>query len=1093
MNNLSLLFDPTFTNVKDVKQKVLKYNQDGVGFVFDGHIYHKQNGKVNSIQITDAHLKNCFNRNNYDQIGVSIQDMLSNFRSHLQDIINYQFEILSTNQIVTIPLDYSNRNTILMFSVSDRSESSKYFDLCLYDGNNGVLAYNKQKLHNLSHSGDQFGDQKLLHMVNYNTATASIKTPIYLTVVGYSKNPLHTFQEQTPSVCIVNHQTRTVNIVPCPLDIISVGENDVFAILAKCNFKGTRELEISILPRPVTLRDVNTGDSNSATYTAIQTVEKMKVITFPATNGVEEDEFVLDFNEPAKESFGESFSESFGESFSESFGESFSESFGPRKELIVIVQDNHTVPTKFEENNKLYFGKAISFQDEHSDVILPIAGGSIVMGDNSLVHGKKSQVKDYSNLLKSSACVVIVVGEEMQNSLIDKCQSKVNAAFIVVPKCQSGKVADIMENMSIDAVTAMAGPCAIVLAYIRNKFYFYRGVDWPGVIEGASFTDNVTENIENLKKVDTLRFPWSFEANMEDLFFKDSKLHISNLEHFIDTVCEGIQNDQVLPFQDFKNVIFQLQIILTPEAIQKIQHKIITCISNKKKITNGRFVTELISEGRFGEIKKYVKAQTIVYQEILSLLRNAISLQKSSSRKHDINKLLRKITIDNNVKEASEKTMGDLIEEYCEDSGTISCLIDKPKLCSLLEHIKRSGKVSEWLNQQNEKYLTNVTDLCSRMTTLDGVTTNALIANVGSGYSNADRVILFPDISIANTFDTHHPSPSIMFLPLHDKKYEDPFAVSWPDEANNAALIRIKLRSIFANQIGGNILPSDKEVNYLIIYLYFCILEKLTKGRNPSTDADSAIRNISRSVISYILCAASSGQSPLPLYQIVSYNATVNVPDCSVWWMYFKLMSLWKFTGWDNKIITRKFKHFVVKCIRKYVVDPVTSKLRDSNKERKLAKVHERCLKRNAELEWLEKTIPLIQKLSAPETGLKQLPVPYQGEITTRGGVFINKFLKREKGSPNFEYLLKVCNDVTVKRTKNNWKTHITTSTPNPSIDTIDRRLNLKSIPEYDQFKFSNLSVFKNVVRILYDNHMDVENSEKLAVAFISDDHLSLS
>jgi hypothetical protein len=1080
MNNLSLIFDPTFTNVKDVKQRVLKHNQDGVGFVFDGHIYHQQNGKVNSFQISDTHLQNCFNRNNYDQIGSAIQDMISNVRYQLNDIINYQFEILSANQTISIPLEHGFES-IIIFSVSDRSKSfggngngNKYFDLCLYDGNDGVLVYNKQKLHNLSHSGDVYGENRhLIHSIKININQPNVKTPIFLAVVGYALNQLHTFQEQTPSVCIVNHQTRIVNIIPCPLDFLSVG-NDNFAILAKCDMIGTHQLEITTLPRPVTLPNVNTGQITSATNAAIETANKMKIINLVHEEIQQQPidldpDFVLDFNDEEASTF---------------------KPLASRKDLIVIVQDNLTAPAEFEENEKLYFGKSISFQDEHSDIILPIAGGSVVVGDNCLVHGKKSQVEDYSNLLKSSACVVIVVGEDMQNSLIDKCQSKVNAAFVIIPKSQVGNVVDIMENMSIDAVTAMAGPCAIVLAHIQNKFYFYRGVDWPGVIEGASFANDVTENIENLKKVDTSRFPWSFDANMEDVFFKDNKLQISNLDHFVDSVCDGIQSDQVLSFQDFKNVIFQLQIILTPEAIQKIQHKILTSISNKQqKITNGGFVAKLIAEGRFGEIKNYIKAQKEAYHEIISLLQNVTSLQKSSSKKHDINKLLRKTVIDNNVKEASEKTMSDLIGEYCENSGTISCLIDEPKLCSLLKHIKSSRKVSEWLSQQNEKYLTNVTDLCPRMTTLDGVTASILISN------NADEsVILFPAISIANTFEPHHSSRSIMFLPLHDKTYDDPFAVSWPFEANNAALIRIKLRNIFAHQIGG-ILPSDKEVNYLIIYLYFCILEKLTNGRNPSTDDDSTIRNISRSVISYILCAASSGQSPLPLYQIVSYNAIISVPDCSVWWMYFKLMSLWKFTGWDDKIITKKFKHFVVKCIRKHVVDPVTSKLRSTHKQRELAKVYERCLKRNAELAWLEKTIPLIQKLPAASAidANHTLPTPYQGEITTRGGVLINKFLNREKGSPNFKNLMEVCNDIVAKRTKSNWETHITAITPKPSTEFIDKRLNLKSIPEYDQFKFSNLSVFKNIVRILYDNHMDMEKSESLAVDFITDDHLSLS
>lgn len=43
-------------------------------------------------------------------------------------------------------------------------------------------------------------------------------------------------------------------------------------------------------------------------------------------------------------------------------------------------------------------------------------------------------------------------------------------------------------------------------------------------------------------------------------------------------------------------------------------------------------------------------------------------------------------------------------------------------------------------------------------------------------------------------------------------------------------------------------------------------------------------------------------------------------------------------------------------------------------------------------------------------------------------------------------------------------------------------RLNLKNLPEIDQFNFTNITVFKNVVKVFYDNHMNIEHSEQMAV-----------
>jgi len=315
-----------------------------------------------------------------------------------------------------------------------------------------------------------------------------------------------------------------------------------------------------------------------------------------------------------------------------------------------------------------------------------------------------------------------------------------------------------------------------------------------------------------------------------------------------------------------------------------------------------------------------------------------------------------------------------------------------------------------------------------------------------------------------------------MFLPLHDKTYEDPYAVSWPNEANDkkVALLRIKLRNIIAEAVEQGFSPANKEINYTIIYLYFCILERFTHGVTPNSDEDSTVRNIARAIISSILYSASSGQSPLPLYQIVSYNASITVPDSSIWWMYFKLRTLWKYTGWNDSVIDKKFKHFLVKCIRKYIVDPVTSKLRQTNSQRERIISNRRCIDKNAELEWLRTTIPLIQEGCMPE--------PYSGLITTRGGSIINKYLKQEQGAPNPEYVRSVCVAIVRKREKNMWKIPVSAIQEE---ETIDKHFNLRNLPEIDQFNFINITIFKDVIKTLFDNHMNIELSEELAVQLL--------
>jgi len=119
------------------------------------------------------------------------------------------------------------------------------------------------------------------------------------------------------------------------------------------------------------------------------------------------------------------------------------------------------------------------------------------------------------------------------------------------------------------------------------------------------------------------------------------------------------------------------------------------------------------------------------------------------------------------------------------------------------------------------------------MNVLDGTTTSALLEN---DYDDTSYVC--PSLSIRNIYDNRM-YESVLFLPLHDKTYEDPYAVSWPNEANDnkIALLRIKMREEIAKY--HDLSSSSKEVNNVIIYLYFCILERLGEHLTRGEASDS--------------------------------------------------------------------------------------------------------------------------------------------------------------------------------------------------------------------------------------------------------------
>jgi len=429
---------------------------------------------------------------------------------------------------------------------------------------------------------------------------------------------------------------------------MSMGDKGDFAILAKGTVSQDT-LEFIILPRPIVREGINTGNVNSITMDAINEAANTNIVelTDQGNNIHEDDEFVMDFNDDLNQIVQPPTS----------------------CEPVLIVQDNYNPPPELAHLKCYYFGCRISEQDEMSEVILPIAGGSTVIGDNVLVHAKEPRVQNYANILKSSSCVVIVVGEEMQNSLIDKCQSKVNAVFIVVPRLQTGDVTDIMNSMCINAVTAMAGPCSLVLAYIHGEYYYYRGVSWPGVVENATYADTVTDRVPVLCQVNTASYPWSFVANMNEVYIGNDIYSLRDIETTVMFTEIGLP-----ALRDF---IQQLQVIMSPEKLKLIQTIFLNIVAKKEQsLRRSPKVKQMIQEGRFKDIKKYIKAEKAVYVDIVSLLQNTISLQKSSSKKHDINKLVRKELIAANVETAASTTMGVMIDELCTELGTISCLIN---------------------------------------------------------------------------------------------------------------------------------------------------------------------------------------------------------------------------------------------------------------------------------------------------------------------------------------------------------------------------------------------------------------------------------
>lgn len=266
--------------------------------------------------------------------------------------------------------------------------------------------------------------------------------------------------------------------------------------------------------------------------------------------------------------------------------------------------------------------------------------------------------------------------------------------------------------------------------------------------------------------MDTTGYPWPL--------YSDGKTVYLGVDRAV-SASQFISRSVSLDAQDARgyNTIFhQLQVIMTTEQLKDIKSYCIEEIRELQRKTKGSAeVQRLFSERRFKEASKLIKRKIADYADLVSGLENVISLKKSSSRKHDLQKLMRKETITKNVEMANSLTIEDAIGRL-EKFGTVSCFLNNSALSNLLHCIAEGGSVHGWLRAQELGYLTNVAETWTETTTIDGTCASVLLEQ------ETTNTYLCPALSIRNAFvrDRSHSFDSvpILFLPLHDKLYPDP-------------------------------------------------------------------------------------------------------------------------------------------------------------------------------------------------------------------------------------------------------------------------------------------------------------------------------
>ena len=296
---------------------------------------------------------------------------------------------------------------------------------------------------------------------------------------------------------------------------------------------------------------------------------------------------------------------------------------------------------------------------------------------------------------------------------------RINALFIVQltlrdePK-NSDEILSALNSTNINAVTALAGPQSLVVVQIFQKFYFYRGLANPKFINTAktAFGTEVTSILESVS-MDSILDPRIQRiislGDSERILLPKSGQWIQPQDlkkMFVDITAQQIHCLE----EDILSAITQLQVLLNQKDLRDLSRSLVAALTtNVSNVVTplrnayGKFLREeydiespeLAKKKAvlFDELTEATQEMEIALKPVIPVLAEMLSLQKTSKRTHDLQRLFRQCQIQSNVEAAKAMTFGTLaeyLETYAENMGVMLLNINTEAYHRLLGDLKNS-------------------------------------------------------------------------------------------------------------------------------------------------------------------------------------------------------------------------------------------------------------------------------------------------------------------------------------------------------------------------------------------------------------------
>jgi hypothetical protein len=938
-------FDPLVATKEQI-QALLKTLPVGSAHPFrpDGVLlHHSASNTITEIDIS-MHPEEYFsNTVNLAELGEGTLERIKLF-PHLRRFSEEYMIQQAPSPTFKVPLV---NDEITIFAVSKRAPT--YYDLCIADSGHNTSCYAATgTFPGLIHSGDNNSGLFLLQYIKTQPTVLQEKEYVIF-VSGYSHTLLTKYKEENPLVLVANHQEKVLYVVPVPLDTASIGKAILCCPMVIKADKADDSLICSILPTPTTDNSLMCSGTSLPSPSFAQAVERANFNPTPARANVdvESAEFIMSDAEPG--------------SNSSSVKDTLPLS---SKSHLILATQTVTIPNvgHVEDTQIIRFGNGIEWimgyetapLDDRSPSVLPCILGGVLEGPLLLATGDvpKNLPFDRETLLhryyRDAKTVTVIVGQEMTDNAKNLATIwRVNALFIVQVTGskaeENSTILSLLEDLNINAVTALAGPQSLVLAQVGKRYYFYRGIANRDCFDtvGIEFGQDITHLLETIDFSTLMNPRWPRLVNLLEenkVFLPTAKLEILPGE-----LLETFENASLAEIQSLEDDILaavpQLQALLKQKDLEELSSKLIAVVGAKivaataaKKKAYVQFFTQKYKPGDaalkkekdrlLADLRRATSESQSSIGWLTQALGNIISSQNTSTKKHDLKRMIRQSAIRSNidaVKTMTFDSLAGLLEEHAEEMGVLLVNVDTESYHQIL---RNPGSA-----------IANASSCCaldSRILHLEGLDAGIVLEQSQSTHNGPLVSQLGPGQPILALpyLSEQEDRGSMLAWVCWDEfvNLEDPSSVRWVEKCNEAhiAALRIIMRGTLSTAVSSrdySMTSGSEETGQLMGSMLMASMEKLSKMRTtaPTTNlkASDTITKLMRGLFGHLLTVAGSGLKPLSfVWQLMSMNPQLEVPkDSAAWSWYENMTSLFPYTGWPTKNLNQNLENLLDKVI----------------------------------------------------------------------------------------------------------------------------------------------------------------------------------